>query len=169
MCVVFTFCDGINPNKRLKKNERLFNREYASEWFNEHVRKDDEGNVFEGIPELPQERFFLFNGEEGLSGPETTTAELNEFIHSCMPEQPEQATTIQHFNYAAYLETAKNSCNKDLQQVANEEIDALKKQLEDAAEVEAQMRERIEQAQNAGNDEEVEQIEQEMQGRRGNN
>ena len=85
-----------------------------------------------------------------------------------MPEQPEQATTIQRFNYAAYLETAKNSCNKDLQQVANEEIDALKKQLEDAAEVEAQMRERIEQAQNAGNDEEVQQIEQEMQGRRGN-
>ena len=53
LCIVFTFCDGINPKKRLKEGERLFDREYASEWYNEHVRKDDEGNIIEGIPELP--------------------------------------------------------------------------------------------------------------------
>ena len=113
LCVVFTFCDGINPNKRLKNGERRFDREYACGWFNENVRKDDEGNVIEGIPELPQERFFLFNGEEGYT-PETSTMEINEFIRSCMPQQQEQATSIQQFNYAAYLETAKNGCNKDL-------------------------------------------------------
>ena len=38
LCIVFTFCDGINPNKRLKPGERLFDREYAAEWFNRHVR-----------------------------------------------------------------------------------------------------------------------------------
>ena len=113
MCIVFTFCDSINPKKCLKKGEKLFDREYASEWFNEHVRKDGEGNIIEGIPELPQERFFLFNGEDGFRE-ETTTEEINEFIHSCMPQQPEQATTIQHFDYNAYLETAKNGVNKDL-------------------------------------------------------
>ena len=64
-----------------------------------------------------------------MSGPETTTEELDEFIRSCRPG-PNQATTIKKFNYADYLETAKNTSNKDLQNVANNEIEALKRALE---------------------------------------
>ena len=43
---------------------------------------------------------------------------------------PKQATSIKEFNYASYLETAKNSCNKDLQNVANDEIEELKRAIE---------------------------------------
>ena len=93
------------------------------------MRKDNEGNVFEDIPEISKDRIFLFKGEEGMSGPETTTEELDEFIRSCRPG-PNQATTIKKFNYADYLETAKNTSNKDLQNVANNEIEALKRALE---------------------------------------
>ena len=124
LCVIFTFCDEINPNKRLKKGERRFDKDYAQEWFNEHVRKDHEGNLFEGIPEIGQDRIFFFKGEEGMSGPETTTEELVEFVRYCMP-QPQQAATIKHFDYSSYMETAKNSCNKDLQNIANAEIEEL--------------------------------------------
>ena len=56
----------------MKNGEKLFNEEYACKWFNAHCLKDDEGNAIKGIPELPQERFFLFNGEEGYTA-ETST------------------------------------------------------------------------------------------------
>ena len=88
------------------------------------MRKDHEGNLFEGIPEISQDRIFFFKGEEGMSGPETTTEELVEFVNSCMP-QPEQATSIKHFDYTSYMETAKSSSNKDLQNVMNSEIEEL--------------------------------------------
>ena len=87
------------------------------------MRKDREGNLFEGIPEISKDRIFFFKGEDGYTD-ETTTEELVGFVRRCMPEQ---ATTIKEFNYASYLETAKNSSNKDLQHVANTEIEELKR------------------------------------------
>ena len=77
-----------------------------------------------------------------------------------MPQQPEKATTIQRFDYKAYLETAQNGVNKDLKEIAKQEIEALKKQIEAAALAERQMQLQIEQARNAGNEEEAKRLEQ---------
>ena len=93
------------------------------------------------------ERFFLFNGEDGFKD-ETTTEEINEFIHSCMPRQPQQATTIQHFDYRAYQESCLNGINKDLKEIAKQEIKALQ--------------ERIEQLRNAGMEQQAQEMEQEF-------
>ena len=89
------------------------------------MRTDANGNAIDGIPEVPKDRIFFFNGADGLGGPETTTDELVDFIRECLPSQ-EKATRVNQFNYADYLETAKNSSNPDLQRAAEEETKLLK-------------------------------------------
>ena len=119
LCVVFTFCDEANPNK--------FNKNYAHQWFQE-LRGSRSGKYLKGIPEVPTNRIFLFNGEDGYNSPMTTTQEINQFILSCLPE-PEQATEIKKFEYEDYLVTAANTFNPELQKAAMEEIEQLKDQL----------------------------------------
>ena len=94
LCIVFTFCDEINPNKRLKKNERPFDLDYAHEWFNK-LRLSKKGKETTNIPAVPKERIFMYKGEEGFT-PETTTLEINKFIASCLPDGLE-ATKIKEF------------------------------------------------------------------------
>ena len=62
LCIVFTFCDTINPNKRLKMGERMFDLDYAHEWYNDILCKDMQGNIIEGMPEINKNRIFLFRG-----------------------------------------------------------------------------------------------------------
>ena len=42
--------------------------DYAHEWYNDTLRKDPQGQVIEGMPEIGRERIFFFLGEEGMGG-----------------------------------------------------------------------------------------------------
>ena len=136
LCVVFTKCDTIKPNKPLKPGERRFDLEYADEWYNYSLRKyvKEEGppkvyaDTLEGIPEIPQDRILLFAGEDGGPTPMTTKEELFAFIEHCLPkaELGESATHANNFQYDRYLETVKTSSNPELVPQLNMELDLLK-------------------------------------------
>ena len=79
LCVIFTFCDEINPNKRLKPGEKSFDLDYAHDWFNKAISKSKCGEHMGGIPEIPKNRIFFFKGDEVYT-PETTSEELSQFV-----------------------------------------------------------------------------------------
>ena len=115
--MVFTFCDEINPKKKPKPGESVFDEDYAHDWYNNALRKDAQGREVPGIPTIPKERIFFFKGEEGFT-PETTTEEISGFITGCLPAA-DQATSVKNFSYTNYLKTAKESGNSELAKAAN--------------------------------------------------
>ena len=63
LCIVFTFCDEINPNKRPKPGKRIFDLDYAHEFY-EALLMGSQGKIIEGMPEINKNRIFFFRGED---------------------------------------------------------------------------------------------------------
>ena len=96
LCVVFTFCDEINPNK-----SEHFDMNYAHDWFNNAISRSKCGDNIGGIPEIPKDRIFFFKGEEGWT-PETTSQEFTQFVRKCL-RTSKQAADFNHFNLDNYM------------------------------------------------------------------
>ena len=67
-----------------------------------------------GIPEIPKNRIFFFNGEDGYT-PETTSEELSQFVRQCLRTSM-QASDFNHFDIDSYM---ANQRQREVQEMSS--------------------------------------------------
>ena len=98
--IVFTYCD-----------EGKFDKAKAGRWYKALV------DGIEGMPEIPEERMFLFHGDPEEEDA-TTTEEIREWVVSVLPESPEEAAQLKTFDYENYLVEGEASANENIRSAA---------------------------------------------------
>ena len=98
--------------------------EYAQEWYTTGMTNN------EGLPEIPNDRIYLFKGKNGQGGEMTTHEEITAWISSNLPPREKEAEVIE-LDYQGYVEEAAGSGNGAMQAAVKQELEMLKALLHD--------------------------------------
>ena len=107
-----------------KDQDNEMDEAYAKDWY--EIGMTDN----EGLPEIPEDRIFLFKGKNDNQGEMTTHEEITTWITSKLPP-PEKEAEVKEVNYQEYVEKAAGSSNDATRAAVTRELEMLKALLHD--------------------------------------